>query len=263
MNKLAIIGAQWGDEGKGKVVNYFSKFNDIIVRSSGGANAGHTIYFKDKKYVHHLLPSITFDTDSKGFLAKGMVIELEQMIEELKVLEADFPGISKRFMVDVETFIVLPYHKEEDGLLESMRKNPIGTTKRGIGPAYQDKAARQNVRIIDLFDDELLRERVEEIVYLKNNIYEGKMHIDVDETVNYLLDKFDQLLKLGVTFTSASEIEEEIKNKKVLFEGAQGIMLDLDSGTYPYVTSSTTTAYSASAADVTLTDDDTIMGIRQ
>ena len=110
MNKLAIIGAQWGDEGKGKVVNYFSQFNDIIVRSSGGANAGHTIYFKDKKYVHHLLPSITFDTDSKGFLAKGMVIELEQMIEELKVLEADFPGISKRFMVDVETFIVLPYH---------------------------------------------------------------------------------------------------------------------------------------------------------
>lgn len=261
MNKLAIIGAQWGDEGKGKVVNYFSKFNDIIVRSSGGANAGHTIYFKDKKYVHHLLPSITFDTDSKGFLAKGMVIELEQMIEELKVLEADFPGISKRFMVDVETFIVLPYHKEEDGLLESMRKNPIGTTKRGIGPAYQDKAARQNVRIIDLFDDELLRERVEEIVYLKNNIYEGKMHIDVDETVDYLLDKFDQLLKLGVTFTSASEIEEEIKNKKVLFEGAQGIMLDLDSGTYPYVTSSTTTAYSTSAADVTLTDDDTIMGV--
>ena len=89
-----------------------------------------------------------------------MVIELEQMIEELKVLEADFPGISKRFMVDVETFIVLPYHKEEDGLLESMRKNPIGTTKRGIGPAYQDKAARQNVRIIDLFDDELLREAI-------------------------------------------------------------------------------------------------------
>lgn len=261
MKKLAIIGAQWGDEGKGKIVNYFSKFYDIIIRSSGGANAGHTIYFNDKKYVHHLLPSITFDTQSKGFLTKGMVIELSQMIEELNTLEKDFPGISKRFMVDVETFLVLPYHKEEDALLESMRKNPIGTTKKGIGPAYQDKVARQNIRIIDLFDEDSLRTKVEEFVYLKNNIYESKMDIDVEETVNYLLEKFDILLNLGVQFTSSFEIEEELNNSNLLFEGAQGIMLDLDSGTYPYVTSSQTTAYSSFASDVTLTPDDTIMGV--
>lgn len=261
MKKTAIIGSQWGDEGKGKVVNYFSKDNDIIVRSSGGANAGHTIYFKDKKYVHHILPSITYDTDSLGFMAKGMVIELDQLLDELYMLEKDFPGISNRFYIDVEAFLVLPYHKEEDGLIESMRKNPIGTTKRGIGPAYQDKVARQNIRFVDLFDDEALEERLEDIIYLKNKIYEGKLEIDVKEVKDYLLEKFDELLKLGVNFSSAAEFFEDKQDCKVLFEGAQGIMLDIDSGTYPYVTSSITTAYASYAADCNLTEDDDILGV--
>jgi Adenylosuccinate synthase len=131
MEKMAIVGAQWGDEGKGKVVNYFSDNYEWIVRFSGGANAGHTIYYQNKKYVNHMLPSIKPNSDAKGFLGAGMVLDLDKLVDELNILENDFPGISSRFYIDLETFLVLPWHKEEDEIIESMRRNPIGTTKEG------------------------------------------------------------------------------------------------------------------------------------
>jgi adenylosuccinate synthase len=139
MNRVAIVGAQWGDEGNGKVVNYFSHDFEWTVRFSGGANAGHTIYYKGKKYVNHLLPSIDLSYKSKGFLGAGMVIDIEQLIKELEKLEKDFPKISSQFYIDPEAFIVLPWNKEEDYIMEEMRKNKIGTTGKGIGPTYTDK----------------------------------------------------------------------------------------------------------------------------
>lgn len=261
MKKLAIVGAQWGDEGKGKIVNHFSKAYDYIIRFSGGANAGHTIYFNGKKYVNHLLPSISPETNSIGVLSKGMALDLEQMIKELEVLEADFKGISKRFAIDKEIFLVLPYHKEEDAVLEDMRKYPIGTTKRGIGPSFADKVSRENIRLIDLFDEERLYERLENIIYLKNNVYQGKLNLDTDTVYQTILAQFRRIQELGCQLTSSSELYEDLQNKKVLLEGAQGIMLDIDSGTYPFVTSSQTTAHGASTVDLTLTEDDNVMGV--
>lgn len=261
MKKLAIVGAQWGDEGKGKIVNYFSKQYDYIIRFSGGANAGHTIYYNGKKYVNHLLPSIKPETNSIGVLSKGMALDLNQMIKELEVLEEDFKGISRRFAIDKEIFLVLSYHKEEDAVLEGMRKYPIGTTKKGIGPSFADKVSRENIRLIDLFDEERLYERLENIIYLKNNVYQGKLSINTDDIYEELLKQFHKLQALGCQFISSSEIYEELQTKRVLLEGAQGIMLDLDSGTYPFVTSSQTTAHGASTIDITLTDEDEVMGV--
>lgn len=261
MRKLAIIGAQWGDEGKGKIVNYFSQDYDYIIRFSGGANAGHTIYYRGKKYVNHLLPSISPETESIGILSKGMALDLQQIIVELETMEADFPGISKRFMIDLEAFLVLPYHKEEDAILETLRKKPIGTTKKGMGPSFADKVSRENIRVCDLYDRESLHERLENILYLKNRIYEGKMASEVETVYQQVLEQFDTLRAMGVQFIAASSLYEELKAKRVLFEGAQGIMLDIDSGTYPYVTSSQTTAHGAFTVDMTLTEEDNIMGV--
>ncbi|MDE1549224.1 adenylosuccinate synthase [Jeotgalibaca caeni] len=261
MKKLAIIGAQWGDEGKGKIVNYFSSHYDYIIRFSGGANAGHTIYYNGKKYVNHLLPSISPETESIGILSKGMALDLGQVIVELETMETDFSGISKRFIIDEEAFLVLPYHKEEDAILESMRKKPIGTTKKGMGPSFADKVSRENIRVCDLYDPETLYERLGNILYLKNKIYGDKLNCDVDAVYQGVLEQFATLRQMGVQFTSAASLYEELQSKKVLFEGAQGIMLDIDSGTYPYVTSSQTTAHGSFTVDMTLTEEDTVMGV--
>ncbi|HOV51287.1 MAG TPA: adenylosuccinate synthetase, partial [Candidatus Cryosericum sp.] len=150
MRRVAVVGAQWGDEGKGKVVNYFAKDFEWIVRFAGGANAGHTIYVGDRKYVNHLLPCILPEGSGRGFLGAGMVVDLEQLIAELEVLAADFPGIGARFAVDPEVFLVLPWHKQQDQLMEAMRSSRIGTTGRGIGPAYTDKASREGIKLCHL-----------------------------------------------------------------------------------------------------------------
>lgn len=261
MKKLAIIGAQWGDEGKGKIVNYFSGDYDYIIRFSGGANAGHTIYYNGKKFVNHLLPSISPGTDSKGVLSKGMALDLGQVIKELETMEADFAGISSRFCIDEEAFLVLPYHKEEDAILETLRKNPIGTTKKGMGPSFADKVSRENIRVCDLYDEEALAERLDTIIHLKSAIYGERLAIDAKAVQDEIVGQFKKLREMGVQFTSAAALHEELESKKVLFEGAQGIMLDVDSGTYPYVTSSQTTAHGAFTMDMTLTDEDTVMGV--
>jgi adenylosuccinate synthase len=261
MERVAIVGSQWGDEGKGKVVNYFSKNYEWIVRYSGGANAGHTIYIDGKKYVNHLLPSITPNDYSKGFLGAGMVIDLEQLINELKILEADFPGISSKIYIDYETFLVLPWHKEEDELRESMRKNPIGTTKKGIGPAYTDKVSREGIKLYHIFDEKLLKERLSEIYYLKNNIYSGKIKSTDKDVYEYLLKVKKELDKLNVNYASAVKMGDVFRSTSVLFEGAQGVLLDLDFGTYPFVTSGSTMAHGVSSVGFSTFELDKVMGV--
>ncbi len=261
MKKVAIVGAQWGDEGKGKVVNYFSKNFEWTVRFSGGANAGHTIYYKDKKYVNHLLPSIDLSSNAKGFLGAGMVIDIEQLIDELIRLEKDFKGISSQFYIDPEAFVVLPWNKEEDFIMEEMRKNKIGTTGRGIGPTYTDKVSRQGLKFYHIFDDSLLKERLQEIFYIKNKIYGDKLKNDSKKVYEYLLRLRRKLSELKVNFTSAVEMVKVFKNTSVLFEGAQGVMLDLDFGTYPFVTSGSCMAHGVSSVGFSTFELDEVYGV--
>lgn len=261
MNKMSIVGAQWGDEGKGKVVNYFSEKFEWIVRFSGGANAGHTIYYKGRKYVNHMLPSITPRSDSKGFLGAGMVLDLEKLVDELNVLENDFPGISSRFYIDLETFLVLPWHKEEDEIIENMRKKPIGTTRRGIGPAYTDKVSREGIKLYYLFDERLLEERLDNIYYLKRSQYGEKLKSNKDNVIEYLLNARNNLEKLKVNYASAVEMGKVFRSTSVLFEGAQGVLLDLDFGTYPFVTSSSCMAHGVSSVGFSTFELDEVYGV--
>jgi adenylosuccinate synthase len=261
MQRLAIVGAQWGDEGKGKVVNYFSKDFEWIVRFSGGANAGHTIYVDGKKYVNHLLPSIQPKNNSRGFLGAGMVIDVEQLIKEFETLEMDFPGISSRFYIDPEAFAVLPWHKEEDLLLETMRRDPIGTTGRGIGPSYTDKVSRDGLKLYTIFDETLLRERLESIYHMKQKIYSNKLTITPAEMFQYLQKLRDELWRLKVHFTSAVDMSRVFRSTSVLFEGAQGVLLDLDFGTYPFVTSGACMAHGVSSVGFSTFELESVYGV--
>ena len=261
MKRIAVIGAQWGDEGKGKIVNYFARDYKWVIRFSGGANAGHTIYIKGKKYVNHLLPSIDPHSDSKGFLSSGMVIDLEEMLKEVEKMESDFPGIGKRFYIDPEAFITLPWHREQDLLLENMRKKPIGTTGKGIGPTYTDKVSREGLKIYMLQDEGTLFEKLEELYTLKIALFGDKFSMNPKEIFDYLIELRDKLLKLGVNLASSIELMANFKENSLLFEGAQGVMLDLDFGTYPFVTSSTCTAHGVISAGFSTAELDGVFGV--
>lgn len=261
MNRMAIVGSLWGDEGKGKVVNYFSDKYEWLVRFSGGSNAGHTIYYNEKKYVNHLLPCIKPDNDSKSFLGAGMVIDLEQLVSELEDYEKEFKGYASRVYIDPEAFLVLPWHKEEDGFLEDMRREPIGTTKRGIGPAYTDKSSREGIKLYHLFDKETLKERLLDNYHLKKNKYKEKFSLSADEMLYYLLNLKDKLLNLKVNFTSAIDMVSIFRNTSVLFEGAQGVLLDLDFGTYPFVTSGSCMAHGVSSVGFSTFELDNVMAV--
>jgi adenylosuccinate synthase len=206
-NNIAVLGAQSGDEGKGHIVHYLAPNYSWIIRYNGGANAGHTIYRDGKKYVHNLLPSIDFRAArSKAYLGSGMVIDLEKLLEEVVIAEQDFPGAASKIYVDKNAFIVTNQHKLED----KANNAHIGSTNRGIGPAYTDKIGRKGTRITDLLS-------------VKENEYSA------------LLDK---LKSLGVKFTSLLEVKSEMLDVSLLFEGAQGVLLDINQGIYPYVSSS-------------------------
>jgi adenylosuccinate synthase len=261
MKRLAIVGAQWGDEGKGKVVNYFAKDYEWIVRFSGGANAGHTIYVDGKKYVNHILPSISPDTDSKAFLGAGMVIDLEQMIKEIEIIEQDYPGFSSRIHIDREVFLVLPWHKQEDAIIESWRNNPIGTTKKGIGPAYTDKVSREGIKFYHLLDEEMLMERLKNSYQLKMKMFNEQLEMDYKNVFEYLVHLRKKLEQMNVNIASAVDMADVFRNTTVLFEGAQGVLLDLDFGTYPYVTSGSCMAHGVSAVGFSTFELDSVMGV--
>jgi adenylosuccinate synthase len=241
---LAVIGAQWGDEGKGKITDFLAEDADMVVRYQGGANAGHTIAIGSEVFALHLLPSGILRSGVTSVIGNGLVIDLQELETEIKALEkvgrnADGLRISDRANV------VLPYHKQLDGAEERSRgAKGVGTTGRGIGPCYADKIARAGIRMGDLLDQKSLEERLALVMPLKERLLETlgtKIGTSKDALVQELL-KYGKLHEQQICDTSVL-VNDAIKSgQKVLFEGAQGTMLDIDYGTYPYVTSSNCTS---------------------
>ncbi len=234
---VAIIGAQWGDEGKGKLVDSFSGHFDIVARFSGGANAGHTIVVDGKKYVFHILPSGLLHKGTIGVIGNGTVVDLLDMAKELDDLKnSGLTDIDSRVKISLRAHVLLDYHKKIDKELERRKGDKkIGTTGRGIGPAYADKAARRGIRCEDLLDEELFVEKIRENCALHAKLYD--LDLDPEEEIAKLLEIKDRIKPL-LCDTRKFLYEEIKKGKKVLFEGAQAHQLDLDHGTYPFVTSS-------------------------
>lgn len=248
MKRTVVVGTQWGDEGKGKVTDYLAQESDVVVRYQGGNNAGHTIAFNGEKYALHLIPSGIFNPTTKCVLANGMVINLKAFFEELEMLESR--GITDyKLYVSDRAHVIMPYHIELDGALEELKGSSlIGTTKRGIGPCYSDKANRDGIRIGEILGDEkLLYNKIKDNLAIKNVLFKAlnKEEFSADEMFEYLIS-FKSKLEKYVTDTSVLLNECIEKDEKILFEGAQGVMLCLDHGTYPMVTSSSPTAASVS-----------------
>ena len=233
----AIIGAQWGDEGKGKLVDSFSGHFDIVARFSGGANAGHTIVVDGQKFVFHLLPSGLLHEGTIGVIGNGTVVDLLDMAQELDDLKAAGLGdVDSRVKISLRAHVLLDYHKKIDNELERRKGDKkIGTTGRGIGPAYADKAARRGIRCEDLLDEELFVEKIRENCELHAKLYD--LELNPEEEIKKLLEIKDRIKPL-LCDTRKFLYDEIKKGKKVLFEGAQAHQLDLDHGTYPFVTSS-------------------------
>lgn len=242
-NTFVIVGTQWGDEGKGKIIDVLSPKADYVVRFQGGNNAGHTVIVNDEKFILHLLPSGIINSAGKCIIGAGVVVDIEVLLQEIDELEKRGKKLDNLF-IDERAHVIMPYHIEIDKAKEeAMGKNKIGTTQRGIGPCYIDKIARNGIRIGDLLEPERFRDKLTWNVNEKNDmlVRYGKGTFDLEE----LYEKFMKLaekIKFRI-IDAVVEINEGIEDgKTVLFEGAQALMLDIDYGTYPYVTSSSPTS---------------------
>lgn len=238
-----VVGCQWGDEGKGKIVDLLAAQSDVIARFQGGANAGHTIVVGDKKYVLHLIPSGIIHPGKECFIGNGVVLDPFGFKEELEFLATKNIDYTGRLFVSPAANLVLPYHKLIDAVQESNRgTGSIGTTMRGIGPAYIDKVARNGIRVIDLFSPDRLKKRLEYQSKIKREYLDGSTdeRADLERTYRELLD-FVPMLEPLVVDVSLALNRAHAAGKSILFEGAQGSMLDVDLGTYPFATSSNTT----------------------
>ncbi|MDN4071447.1 adenylosuccinate synthase [Fictibacillus terranigra] len=240
MSSVVVVGTQWGDEGKGKITDYLSEKAEVVARYQGGNNAGHTIVFNGKKYKLHLIPSGIFYSDKICVIGNGMVIDPKALVEELKYLH-DLGVHTENLRISNRAHVILPYHLRLDVLdEESKGANKIGTTKKGIGPAYMDKAARIGIRIADLLDKEVFEEKLERNLAEKNRLFE-KIYESEGFTKEEILDEYyayGQQFAKYVCDTSVVLNDALDEGRRVLFEGAQGVMLDIDQGTYPFVTSS-------------------------
>ena len=238
-----VVGAQWGDEGKGKIVDMLSEHVDIVARYQGGANAGHTVVIGDTTYVLHLIPSGIFQKNVQCVIGNGVVIDPVALMDEIEMIKSFGIKIDGRLFISHNAHLIMPYHKLLDNIREQGAQK-IGTTGRGIGPAYIDKYTRTGIRVVDLLDRKLLREKltrnIEEKNQLLSKVY-GSAEIDVDKIVNEY-QEFDKKIDPFITDTSTLLNNALRKKKKILAEGAQGALLDVDHGTYPYVTSSNPTS---------------------
>lgn len=245
MSCSIVLGAQWGDEGKGKIVDMYSRQADVVVRYQGGHNAGHTVWVKGQKYVLHLIPSGIIHNETANIIGNGVVIDLEALMKEINELKERGLKFEGRFFISDRAHIILPYHTLFDKRKEELKgAQKIGTTGRGIGPTYMDKTARVGVRISDIFDDETLENKIRTNVD-EMNIYAVKAYgldpIDAESVIT-LCKKYAKELKPYVADTAVLINKYVKENKKIMLEGAQGTMLDVDFGTYPFVTSSNGTA---------------------
>ena len=240
MSTKVVIGTQWGDEGKGKTIDILAASADVVVRTQGGNNAGHTIEANGEVYKLQLMPSGILNPNTLCIVGNGVVVDPKVLLSEIDNMEAK--GIStNNLKIDARAHVIMPYHIALDGLSESARgKSDIGTTKKGIGPCYMDKAERSGIRMCDLINKELFETKVRENLEIKNKIitlvYGGEA-IDADTVINEY-NGYAERLKKYVTDTTPILFNKIKEGADVLFEGAQGTLLDIDLGTYPYVTSS-------------------------
>ena len=246
MSAFIVIGAQWGDEGKGKMTDYLAEEADVVVRFQGGNNAGHTVVVGDKEYKLRLIPSGILYDDKTNVIGNGVVVDPKALFEEIEYLEGVGVKITpEKLIISDRSHLIMPYHKVLDKLKEKARgKNDIGTTGRGIGPCYTDKFERCGIRVCDLMHENVFREKLEQNIEAKNAYITKVLG---GEPLNYeeILKEYLELakkLRPFVADTSVKVYDSILADKTVLFEGAQGMLLDIDYGTYPYVTSSNTTA---------------------
>ncbi|MCD4780518.1 MAG: adenylosuccinate synthase [Candidatus Omnitrophica bacterium] len=241
---VAVIGSQWGDEGKGKLIDILSENKDITVRYQGGNNAGHTVVVGDKEYIFHLLPSAILHKGKVCVIGNGVVVDPVALLDEIANLKGKKISVTPaRLKISGLCHVVMPYHRILDGLRETKRKNKIGTTGRGIGPCYADKVTRCGIRVIDLLNPRVFKAKLEDNLREKNEIFTkvyGEKIFDFKHIYQEYLNYGKQLSPFVVD--AAVYLNRSIDKKKtILFEGAQGTFLDIDFGTYPYVTSSNST----------------------
>ena len=240
MENTVVIGAQWGDEGKAKITDLLARQADIIIRYQGGCNAGHTVVADNKTFKFHLIPSGILYKDKICMIGAGTVIYPEVLKEEIENLKAENVSLDG-LKISPLASVTMPYHIDIDGRSESCAANKIGTTKRGIGPTYTDKISRHGLKVEDLFDEEFLSRKLDDILTVKNKelVHIYGLEPYTKEKVFEICKKYAQILKPYVCYDWQMLFHNALKNNKsILFEGAQGVMLDIDWGTYPYVTSS-------------------------
>src|SRR6201987_6169160 len=244
MKSVVVVGAQWGDEGKGKVVDYLAGSFDYIVRVAGGHNAGHTVIIGEEKHVLQLIPCGILRPKQQAVIGMGVVVDPGALVNEIETLAKSGVDVNGRLHISNRAHLIFPYHRELDKAAEGARgANKIGTTSRGIGPAYEDKMARRGLRMCDLLQPALFREKAARVVAEKNRLAKGAYGADIDFS-----HEVEETLRMGEKIRGYICDSAELVNraldegKSVLFEGAQGTMLDIDHGTYPFVTSSSATS---------------------
>jgi len=259
-----VVGVQWGDEGKGKVIDVLAEDADLIIRYQGGNNAGHTVIHEHQEVVFHLVPSGLLHRGKIGVIGNGVVIDPEALLQEMQLLQRHGIDVEQALKISDQAHLILPYHKKLDRLEESSRAGRIGTTGRGIGPCYVDKAARCGIRMADLLDAEAFAQKLRQNLAEKNRLFELLYHeppITVEECARPY-QQFADALRPFVVNTTRLLHEAIAHGKRLLFEGAQGTLLDVDHGTYPYVTSSSATVGGAcTGAGVPPTCIDRIIGV--
>jgi adenylosuccinate synthase len=243
MSVTVLVGSQWGDEGKGKIVDILSERFDIVVRYQGGANAGHTVEIGDKKFVLHLIPSGILRENVLCVIGNGVVVDPAALLDEIKLLESLGISVKNRLFISQNAHLIMPYHKVFDSINESGSAK-IGTTGRGIGPCYIDKYARAGIRVVDLLDRKILEEKIQINTTEKNNILK-KLYKHEGLDVGKVIDEYvgyQSTISQYITDTPKFLSDSIEDGKSILLEGAQGTLLDVDHGTYPYVTSSNPTS---------------------
>ena len=249
MSNVIVLGAQWGDEGKGKVVDLLSERFDIVARYQGGHNAGHTVFIGDKKFVLKLIPSGILRPGVEAVIGNGVVIDLAALLEEIAALEANGIEAAKQLRISNRAHVIFPFHRLIEKMSEARENRiPIGTTSRGIGPCYEDKTGRRGIRIADLYDSESFRDLYDTLAEDKKTLAATfNLHDTIDYAeIRFQYELYAQKIRPMVCDTAALLSDAMAKGKRILFEGAQGTMLDIDHGTYPFVTSSSASAGGAS-----------------
>ncbi len=242
---IVVLGAQWGDEGKGKIIDFLAEGAGVVVRYQGGNNAGHTVVIDGKKFALRMVPSGILHKGKKCIIGNGLVIDPKSLLEELAYLRKNGIKVGKNLLVSENTHVIFPYHNLLDTLSESKsKKGKIGTTSRGIGPAYMDKIGRTGIRMADLLNKRVLKEKLEKNLEFKNYILTRYYKVKPFNKSKLLREytAYGQKLKHFISNTFPFIHEQVSLKKNILFEGAQGTMLDVDFGTYPYVTSSNATS---------------------